>query len=108
MYMSLPSYDQILVEGLPDWKQPVYYYRRARRMSIYELSLLVLVVATIAQVLIGWAQYFEKWLVLVSSLGTVTLSCFLICFSCVIHIIASSLQLLQITIIMFITMSKNF
>ena len=60
------SYDEILVEGLPDWRQPVYYYRRARRMTIYELSFLVLVVATIGQFLIGWAQYFEKWLVLVS------------------------------------------
>ena len=59
-------YDQILVDGLPDWRQPLFYYRRVRKMGLLELSILVLLIATVAHYLYGWAVYVEKQLVLVS------------------------------------------
>ena len=27
------TYDSVLREGLPDWRQPVYYYRKARKLG---------------------------------------------------------------------------
>lgn len=62
-------YDEILVNGLPDWRQPVYYYRRVRKMGMLELLLILLFIITIGQIVLGWASYLEKKLVLVSSLG---------------------------------------
>ena len=62
------SYDLILVEGLPDWKQPIYYYRRVRKMGLLELSVLLLVIGSVAQYLFGVAVYIEKKLVMVSRL----------------------------------------
>ena len=29
-------YDQVLVEGLPDWRMPVYYFRRMRKIGLAE------------------------------------------------------------------------
>ncbi|XP_003382630.1 PREDICTED: dnaJ homolog subfamily C member 1-like [Amphimedon queenslandica] len=57
-------YNEVLLNGLPDWRQPVYYYRRVRKMSLIELSGLLLVVIIVGQLLYGWAQYAEKQLVL--------------------------------------------
>jgi len=45
VFISPPSscrYNQILVEGLPDWRQPLYYYRRVHKMGLFEMSVLVL------------------------------------------------------------------
>ncbi|XP_059159978.1 dnaJ homolog subfamily C member 1-like [Physella acuta] len=57
-------YNQILVEGLPDWRQPVYYYRRARKMGIYELVVLLCIIITIGQYFVSWGIYVEKRLVM--------------------------------------------
>lgn len=61
----LYRYDQILIEGLPDWKQPLFYYRRMRKMGLGELSLLLLSMASVAHYVYGWAVFAEKQLVLV-------------------------------------------
>ncbi|XP_067649421.1 dnaJ homolog subfamily C member 1-like [Haliotis asinina] len=53
-------YDQVLVEGLPDWRQPVFYYRRVRKMGMLELTGLLGFILTIGQYLVSWAVYFEK------------------------------------------------
>ncbi|CAL1529258.1 unnamed protein product [Lymnaea stagnalis] len=53
-------YNQVLVEGLPDWRQPVYYYRRARKMGIYELAVVLFIILTIGQYFVAWAIYVEK------------------------------------------------
>ncbi|XP_046555215.1 dnaJ homolog subfamily C member 1-like [Haliotis rubra] len=53
-------YDQVLVEGLPDWRQPVFYYRRVRKMGMLELTCLLGFILTIGQYLVAWAVYFEK------------------------------------------------
>ncbi|KAH9499265.1 DnaJ sub C member 1 [Bulinus truncatus] len=58
------KYNQVLVEGLPDWRQPVYYYRRARKMDIFELAVLMFIILTLGQYLVAWAVYIEKRLVL--------------------------------------------
>jgi hypothetical protein len=63
---SLPlSYDLILVEGLPDWRQPIYYYRRVRKMGLIELTALLLVIGSVGQYIFGLAVYVEKKLVMV-------------------------------------------
>ncbi|XP_046337769.1 dnaJ homolog subfamily C member 1-like [Haliotis rufescens] len=53
-------YDQVLVEGLPDWRQPVFYYRRVRKMGMLEMTGLLGFILTIGQYLVAWAVYFEK------------------------------------------------
>lgn len=57
-------YDKLLVEGLPDWRQPLYYYRRVRKMGMLELSVWLFVLITIGQYAVAWAGYFEKRLTL--------------------------------------------
>ena len=64
--LSFPlSYDLILVEGLPDWRQPIFYYRRVRKMGLLELTALLLVIGSVGQYLFGLAVYVEKKLVMV-------------------------------------------
>ena len=29
-------YDKVLVEGLPDWRMPAYYFRRMRKIGLAE------------------------------------------------------------------------
>lgn len=60
-------YDRVLVEGLPDWRSAVYYYRRARKMSLLEIAIILIVVISVAQYLMAWGSYFEKYSTLVSA-----------------------------------------
>ena len=53
-------YDRVLVEGLPDWRSPLYYYRRARKMSLLEISVILTVVISITQYLMAWGSYIDK------------------------------------------------
>ena len=53
-------YNNILVNGLPDWRQPVYYYRRVRKMGLLELGFLLTIILTVGQFLVVWSIYFEK------------------------------------------------
>ena len=62
---SLHRYDQVLVEGLPDWKQPLFYYRRMRKMGLVELMVMLLAMASVAHYIYGWAVFAEKQIVLV-------------------------------------------
>ncbi|CAL2038180.1 unnamed protein product [Caenorhabditis brenneri] len=57
------KYDNILENGLPSWRQPLYYYRRMRKLEWYEGILVLLFIGTIAHYLMMWAAYFEKTLV---------------------------------------------
>jgi len=54
------SYDQVLVDGLPNWRNPVFYYRRVRKLAIWQVTIIVLVIVSVGQYLAGWASYFEK------------------------------------------------
>ncbi|CAF0707013.1 unnamed protein product [Brachionus calyciflorus] len=57
-------YDKILEHGLPDWRSPVYYFRRVRKLSLYELFTTLSVIITIGHYFVLWAQHFEKKLTL--------------------------------------------
>ncbi|XP_028659186.1 dnaJ homolog subfamily C member 1 [Erpetoichthys calabaricus] len=55
-------YDDILLHGLPDWRQPVFYYRRVRKMSNAELGLLLFIILTVGHYVGMWSVYLEKQL----------------------------------------------
>lgn len=54
------KYDDVLLNGLPDWKEAVYYYRKVRKMGLMEMSIILFIIITIGQYLVAWAAYFEK------------------------------------------------
>jgi DnaJ family protein C protein 1 len=54
------KYDNVLKNGLPNWKNAVYYYRKARKMGLMEGSILLFIIITVSQYLVGWAVYLEK------------------------------------------------
>ncbi|KAF0046386.1 hypothetical protein F2P81_000019 [Scophthalmus maximus] len=56
------KYDDILVNGLPDWRQPVFYYRRVRKMSNSELGFLLFLILTVGHYAVIWSIYLEKQL----------------------------------------------
>lgn len=57
-------YNTILVNGLPDWRQPIFYYHRVRKLGLAELTLFLFLIATVAHYLYKWAVYFEERLTL--------------------------------------------
>ena len=61
--MCVCRYDDILVNGLPDWRQPVFYYRRVRKMSNAELAFLLFLILTVGHYAVIWSIYLEKQLV---------------------------------------------
>lgn len=54
------KYDNVLKNGLPNWKSALYYYRKARKVGLAEGAILALVLITIAQYFISWGVYIEK------------------------------------------------
>ncbi|PAV67765.1 hypothetical protein WR25_04260 [Diploscapter pachys] len=54
------KYNDVLEFGLPNWRNPVFYYRRMRKMAWYEAIFVLLAVATLAHYLMMWGTYFEK------------------------------------------------
>lgn len=64
-------YDNILENGLPDWRQAVYYYRRVRKMGLQEMTFILAVIISIGQYLVAWAVYIEKRLTLVSKFTSI-------------------------------------
>jgi DnaJ family protein C protein 1 len=59
-------YDQILENGMPDWRHGIYYFRRVRKLSTLELSVAISIIISIGHYFVLWAQHFEKKLTLVS------------------------------------------
>ena len=57
-------YDQILEFGLPDWRQPIYYFRRVRKLNTSELAIAISLIVSVGHYFVMWAQYFEKKLTL--------------------------------------------
>ena len=53
-------YDRVLVEGLPDWRMPVFYYRRMRKVGLAEGIGYLLAFATVIQFAVNWAAYWER------------------------------------------------
>ncbi|KAL4222638.1 DnaJ subfamily C member 1 [Mactra antiquata] len=58
------KYNHVLDYGLPDWRQPVFYYRKARKLGLAELFLLLCIIITIGQYFVLWAVYLERRLAL--------------------------------------------
>jgi len=54
------AYNTVLVEGLPNWRQPIYYYRRYRKLALWQVSVIVIVLVSMAQYLGAWAGYLER------------------------------------------------
>lgn len=57
-------YDEVLITGLPDWRHPSYYFRRARKLSTLELSIAISLIISIGHYFVLWAQHFEQKLTL--------------------------------------------
>lgn len=58
-------YNNVLIDGLPNWRQPIFYFRRARKLAMWQVSLILVAIISVGQYLAGWASYFEKRLSLV-------------------------------------------
>lgn len=54
------KYDNVLKNGLPNWKSAIYYYRKARKVGLLEGAILLFVIITIGQYFVSWAVYLEK------------------------------------------------
>ncbi|CAH8464458.1 unnamed protein product [Schistosoma bovis] len=64
------KYDEVLINGLPSWRTPVFYFRKLRKMSNYELFGLFFGMATIIHYAALWGSVFEKRLTLEDQLST--------------------------------------
>lgn len=54
------QYDEILQNGLPDWRMPIYYYRRVRKMGLWEMFVFLFLLLTVGQYIVAWSMYWEK------------------------------------------------
>ncbi|XP_060066301.1 dnaJ homolog subfamily C member 1-like [Ylistrum balloti] len=53
-------YELVLENGLPDWRQPVFYYRRVRKLGMLELLAFLCSILTLGQYLVLWSIFLEK------------------------------------------------
>ena len=53
-------YDKVLVEGLPNWRNPAFYFRRMRKIGLAEGLLYLIAIATGIQYCMNWAAYYER------------------------------------------------
>ena len=49
-----------MVNGLPTWRQPIYYYRKVRKFGFMESGLALLVTASVIHYAMLWAAFWEK------------------------------------------------
>jgi len=54
-YFSCPN-----ISGLPDWRMPIYYFRRMRKMGLAEGLAYLFGIATVCQYFINKAAFWEK------------------------------------------------
>ncbi|CAH1987689.1 unnamed protein product [Acanthoscelides obtectus] len=57
-------YDEVLINGLPNWRSGLFYYRYVRKMGMTEVIVILFAIATVGQYLMKWGAYFEKKLTL--------------------------------------------
>ncbi|XP_038078700.1 dnaJ homolog subfamily C member 1-like [Patiria miniata] len=55
-------YDQILEHGLPNWREPAFYYRRVRKMGLLEMAVLLFIIITVGHYVVLWSIYWERLL----------------------------------------------
>ncbi|KAJ0180767.1 hypothetical protein K1T71_004171 [Dendrolimus kikuchii] len=54
------KYNEVLKNGLPNWRSAIYYYRHVRKMGLAEGSIILFIIITFGQYAVGWAAYVEK------------------------------------------------
>eukprot|EP00051_Salpingoeca_urceolata_P003749 m.60333 g.60333 ORF g.60333 m.60333 type:complete len:320 (+) comp13079_c0_seq4:394-1353(+) len=54
------EYNRILVEGLPSWRNPLYYYRASAKLGLSQVIGLVLLFGCVVQYVGAWGTYFER------------------------------------------------
>ncbi|EDW65264.1 uncharacterized protein F54F2.9 [Drosophila virilis] len=54
------KYDKVLRDGMPNWKSALYYYRRMRKIGLYEGAFIIFLIITVGQYMFAWAAYLEK------------------------------------------------
>ncbi|XP_022820077.1 dnaJ homolog subfamily C member 1 [Spodoptera litura] len=54
------KYNEVLKNGLPNWRSAIYYYRHVRKMGLAEGSIILFIIITFVQYAVGWAAYAEK------------------------------------------------
>ncbi|CAH8833493.1 unnamed protein product [Trichobilharzia szidati] len=64
------KYDEVLQNGLPSWRTTVFYYRKLRKMSNYELFGLFFGMATVIHYAVLWGSVFERRLTLEDQLSS--------------------------------------
>eukprot|EP00092_Neocalanus_flemingeri_P004320 GFUD01004644.1.p1 GENE.GFUD01004644.1~~GFUD01004644.1.p1 ORF type:complete len:509 (-),score=206.05 GFUD01004644.1:166-1530(-) len=62
-------YDKVLVEGLPNWKNPAFYFRRMRKIGLAEGLLYLIVIVTGIQYCVNWAAYYERKFTISENVG---------------------------------------
>ncbi|XP_077290534.1 uncharacterized protein F54F2.9 [Arctopsyche grandis] len=64
------KYNDVLKNGLPNWRSAVYYYRHVRKMGLIEMSIILFIIISIGQYVVGWSAYAEKRYFTEQILGT--------------------------------------
>ncbi|XP_028174446.1 uncharacterized protein F54F2.9-like isoform X2 [Ostrinia furnacalis] len=54
------KYNDVLKNGLPNWRSAIYYYRHVRKMGLAEGSIILFIIISFGQYAVGWAAYAEK------------------------------------------------
>ncbi|XP_048479282.1 dnaJ homolog subfamily C member 1 [Plutella xylostella] len=54
------KYNEVLKNGLPNWRSAVYYYRHVRKMGLAEAAIISFIIISFGQYCVGWAAYAEK------------------------------------------------
>lgn len=53
-------YNEVLKNGLPNWRSALYYYRHVRKIGLAEGTIILFILITLSQYAVGWAAYVEK------------------------------------------------
>lgn len=60
VFSLLSRYDDVLVNGLPTWRQPIYYYRKVRKFGFTESAMVIVVTVAVIHFAMLWAAYWER------------------------------------------------
>ena len=66
-YYKFFRYDHVLEFGLPSWQQPVYYYRKYKKLGLLEAFTVMTVTFSVGHFIVIWVAYLEQKFEIVSS-----------------------------------------
>lgn len=64
------KYNLVLINGLPNWRDPAFYYRRVRKLGIAEGLFIFMLIGSGVHYLCLWAAYYEKIFEVTEVLGS--------------------------------------